>query len=273
MISIIRNTIYILLLLIIVLIILGISIKYYRINKIKNDKTLYIKDITIPKNIFLCYKTKNVPSYIISNWKTLNPDYNIFLYDNNDCMDFLLKYFGQEYVDCFNYIQDGPIKADFWRICILYIYGGVYSDIDVEMLVSIDSIIELSNNNHSNVSFITCNSISFFSINPHLIITVPKHHVLKRCIEKYIEFYRDKKTYSYWGWSIVTIMKYVIYVDILNTLLIKDTIYIGNDNNKYMFIKEEGDTNKIKEIYCSYNKKKILNNRYNSYDPFNHHFI
>ena len=50
---------------------------------------------------------------MIPNWKKLNPDYEIKLYDNQDCIDFLEKEFGSEYVDTFNYIKDGPIKQTF----------------------------------------------------------------------------------------------------------------------------------------------------------------
>jgi len=253
---------------IILTIIIIFIIIYDRANKIKNDKTLYINNIYIPKNIYLCYKSKDIPDYIIPNWKKLNPDYNVYLYDNDDCKEFLLQSFGQEYVDCFNYIKDGPIKADFWRVCILYQYGGVYSDIDVEPLVPIDSIIE------KDVSFITCNSKNIFELNPHLIIAVPKHHVLKRCIDKYIEYYNNMKPYNYWDWSIVYIMRNIIYIDILSTISIKDKIYIGNDNNKYMFIKEVcGMFSNINKAYCSYNNRKILNNRYHDYDYNNHTFV
>ena len=53
---------------------------------------------SIPKVIYLCYKTKNIPSYIIPNLKKLYPDYEIKLYDNNDCINFLKEHF--MYSDC-----------------------------------------------------------------------------------------------------------------------------------------------------------------------------
>ena len=107
--------------------------QYYQKNETHSNATIVKGGSNkIPKVIYICYKTKNIPEYIIPNWKKLNPDYKIKLYDNQDCIDFLEKEFGSEYVDTFNYIKDGPIKADFWRCCIIYKYGGIYADIDIK---------------------------------------------------------------------------------------------------------------------------------------------
>ena len=106
------------------------------------------------------------------------------LYDNQDCIIFLRDHYGEEYVNIFNYIKDGPIKADFWRACILYQFGGVYADVDVEPLVSINNFLE------KNVTFMSCAShYSVNSVNPHFIISTPKNEVLKECIDIYCVLY------------------------------------------------------------------------------------
>ena len=112
----------------------------------------------IPKVIYLSYKTKNIPNYIIPNWQKLYPDYEIKLYDNDDCIKFLKDEYGQEYVDIFNFIKDGPIKADFWRVCILYKYGGIYLDMDIVCKKNLDSFLEYDfviakSSNISNLSY------------------------------------------------------------------------------------------------------------------------
>jgi len=220
----------------------------------------------IPKVIYLSYKTKDIPSYIIPNWKKLYPDYEIKLYDNQDCIDFLSKEYGQEFVDLFNYIQDGPIKADFWRLCMLYKYGGIYSDIDVEPLVNIETILE------KDVSFLTCVSAIKNQLNPHFIISKPNHDILKQCIDKYIEMYRNKISYSYWTYSIVTIFEKIIK-NLFNEIIDNDGIYFDNKNQKYQMLKEvypEESSNK--EHYCKYKNIKVLNNRYKTYDSEKHTF-
>jgi hypothetical protein len=244
-----------------------------------NNKKEAFNNEIIPKVIYLSYKTKNIPNYVIPNWKKLYPDYEVKLYDNNDCISFLKTEYNDEYVDIFNYIKDGPIKADFWRVCILYKYGGIYCDIDVEPLVSIEQIIE------SDTSFLTCFSAHDKNINPHFIASQPNHKLLKMCIDKYLEMYRNKKKYNYWGWSIVFIMKNSLY-KIFGEYNTKEGIYYDEDNNKYQFLKEQIPLNLIDifniknlwlktdlnsyNIHCKYNNIKILNNRYKSYS--NHEF-
>ena len=130
----------------------------------------------IPKVIYLTYKTKNIPDYIIPNLQKLYPEYEIKLYDNMDCIDFLRKEYDETYVDIFNYIKDGPIKSDFWRVCVLNKYGGIYSDIDIDHRVAIDDILD------KDVTFLTCVSNNPFSINPHFIVSTANNIVLQKCI-------------------------------------------------------------------------------------------
>lgn len=58
----------------------------------------------------------------------------------------------------FEEIEYGPYKCDFWRLCKLYINGGVYSDIDIEPLMSIDEIIK------DNCDFYSCLALDRSSI-------------------------------------------------------------------------------------------------------------
>ncbi len=263
--------------LIIILIILGLCFLLYNtkiISAVFNKTEKFDNNILIPKTIYLSYKTKEIPDYIIPNWKKLYPDYDVKLYDNNDCIEFFKKEFDQTYVDIFNFIKDGPIKADFWRVCILYKYGGIYSDIDVEPLVNINNII------YSDTTFITCLSASSNEdINPHFIVSEPEHKVLKMCIDKYLEMFKENKKYSYWGWSIVGIMKEALY-NIFDEYITEDGIYFDKGNNKYQFLKEvfkwpdftfdfKNIWKRIKcdtfGMYCKYNNIKVLNNKYDDY--------
>ena len=258
------------------------------LNSIINNKNI---NINIPKKIFLCYKTKNVPPEIIKQWEILNPDYEVLVYDNKDFIYFLRKYFTEEYVDIFNFIKDGPIKADFWRVCILYIFGGVYCDIDVKPLVPIKDFME------DGVNFLTCSSITYDDLNPHIIICPPKHKILEDCINIYLEKHRNHDIYGYWKWSIVQIMVRAMKLNIDKKNLMfgfPEGIVFDKYNNKIQFLKEASDTNylyvnseifntdntfskegkiHLKNIYCKYGNKKILYNRNESYDPYEHKFI
>jgi len=240
-------------------------IQYNNYNQLEFDKNFTILNKTIPKRIYLCYKTKNIPDYILPNWLKLNPDYEIKLYDNTDCIQFLKEYYNQHHVDIFNYILDGPIKADFWRVCILYKMGGIYCDIDIEPLISFNKFVD------SDIILLTATSINKNELNPQIIITPTNNPILEKCINTYLDYFNKNKPYQYWDWSIVHIMTKICN-KIFNSYITEDGIYYDSNSNKYQFIKEIGLTNRLSDIYCNYKNIRVLNNRYITYDSYNHTF-
>jgi hypothetical protein len=213
----------------------------------------------------MCYKDLDILKKYSENWKRLNPDYEIKLYDDNMCKEFLKKEFSNLHYNVFNYIKDGPIKADFWRVCILYKYGGIYIDADIEPLVPINSFVE------KNVDFVTCSSSRFYALlNPSFIMAASGNNILKKCIDVYIEKYNEKQVYSYIMWSIVNIMKNYNVLDIKN-INKKCGIY-NSDSYKIQILEEKSFYDSYKD-HMVYNNIKIFNNRYKTYDQKNHKFI
>ena len=92
--------------------------------------------MSIPKHIFQTFKTKELPlitRWHIWNMKRRNPEYEYFLYDDQDIQEFFNKDFPDEYLKAYNQLTIGAAKADFFRYAILYKKGGVYLDIDSGM--------------------------------------------------------------------------------------------------------------------------------------------
>lgn len=239
--------------------------KYYK-EKFNNINNL-INNTDIPKNIYFCFKHKNIPDYIIPIWKNLNPNYNIILYDNNDCINFLNENYGEEYVNIFNFIKDGPIKADFWRCCILFKYGGVYADIDIKPLMSIDKLLE------EDLELLTVRSAGCEEcITPELIISKKHNKLLDMCIKTYIKYMNEKVQYSYWGWSIVHIMRKNFKLLINKDIIKSQSIYFDDENKKYKLIDEIMDSDDTYNDRVIYNNEIVLYNRYKEYDNNNHTF-
>ena len=71
------------------------------------------------------------PESVIRSWLALNPRANIDFSLDADCIAFLAKEFNPNIAELFKYIPRGMYKADLWRLCKLYIHGGVYADIDL----------------------------------------------------------------------------------------------------------------------------------------------
>lgn len=134
----------------------------------------------IPKVIYMTWK-KNPPQLVFDRWKKLNPSYTIDFSLDEDCIVFLRDNFGSKFADFFDSIKIGMYKADFWRICKLYIHGGVYSDIDIVPALNLDILTSL------NMSFITCLSIDKNSFFQAFFITPPRNPLLYSFIISFIQ--------------------------------------------------------------------------------------
>lgn len=233
---------------------------------------------SFPKIIHLTHK--NYESLQISSqaWSSLNPEYKIELYDDERCIQELRNNFGELYCDIFNYIPDGQIKSDFFRICILYIYGGVYSDNDVIPYVPIREFAE------NNIDFLTCISYNYkltsesYNYNPQFIISKPKNEYLYDVIKKYLEMYINGVEYKYWDWSICKHMMKIYNFDIsptknnifhLNGKIYKfliETVETSITNKTYNFNNlnhvefSQNHEGEIFNVYCYDRDVKILNN-------------
>ena len=89
----------------------------------------------IPTNIFQTWQTKNLPPSMfnaISKIKNQNPRFNYFLFDDNDCREFIKTNFPADVLNAYDRLIPGAYKADLWRYCILYKKGGIYLDIKYE---------------------------------------------------------------------------------------------------------------------------------------------
>jgi len=87
----------------------------------------------------MTYK-KPVPDFVYNRWKTRNPSYNIEMSLDAECILFLERYINRFVASLFNYIPKGMYKADLWRLCKLYINGGVYADVDLVPHLKIDNL-------------------------------------------------------------------------------------------------------------------------------------
>ena len=136
----------------------------------------------IPKKIYQTWETKNLKpclNTLIEQVKTQNKNYEHYLFDKNDQRDFIKDNFQPLILQVYDRIIPGGFKADLWRYCILYTYGGIYCDIDMICHNSFDLVIK------DNVEL-------FMPIDPKegthnllnsFIGVVPNHPVMKNCID------------------------------------------------------------------------------------------
>jgi mannosyltransferase OCH1-like enzyme len=101
--------------------------KYSKPYPIKNTY-----NINIPANIFQTWETKKIPLAMFQAIQTIkknNPRFKYYLFDDNDCRNFIKKHFNIDILNAYNRLIPGAYKADLWRYCVLYIHGGIYMDV------------------------------------------------------------------------------------------------------------------------------------------------
>ena len=216
----------------------------------------------IPKNIYItCNNKSNYPDILLKNLSELNPGFTINIYGDKECIDFLEKYFSKDYANFFNRIPDGAIKADFWRACILYIFGGIYLDADVILKMPLINLID------KDTTFLTSGSKDKNRVNPIIIISEKGEPILKDTIESIYNCRNIK--YEYWKYSICVHMKPIIDKYIPNYKENKSETYIIN-KKKYKFLREVFVN---KQYVTSYKGKIILYNHNKEYWKHNKGFI
>jgi mannosyltransferase OCH1-like enzyme len=121
----------------------------YKIPKFVRAKKLDDYDQLIPKNIIKIFINSNDDEYVpeiiydcIKSWLDLNPEYNFICLNNSDCVKFLKKYFPEKVLKCYNILKPYAYKCDLARLCVLYVFGGVYSDLRMKLLYPLKEILK-----------------------------------------------------------------------------------------------------------------------------------
>ena len=96
----------------------------------------------IPKVIHYCWfgggpKPRSVLK-CIDSWKTYCPDYDIKEWTEND-LNFALNQYAKEAYES----KAWGFVPDYWRLWIIYNYGGIYFDTDVQIIRRLDVLLKL----------------------------------------------------------------------------------------------------------------------------------
>lgn len=153
----------------------------------------------IPKQVFQTWGSNLLPPSIqqaSQSWQQLNPDWQQHLYTDEMCHAMIAEHFPAEVLWAYEQLIPGAFKADLWRYCVLYIYGGVYADIKLTALLPLNQII------HCDAYFATVIDISTPAVldipaqeNPYLmqgfLASVPKHPILWQAIQTIVKHVKE----------------------------------------------------------------------------------
>src|SRR6056300_821892 len=150
----------------------------------------------IPNILWQTWKTKNIPlsvRQINNTWKTSNSQLKKEFMDDQQCSDFILKHFGKE--THLKYLQlPQPInRADLWRLAVVYIHGGYYSDLDITCKMNLNYF------TNPKVKAVFIREIN--NIGNYFFGAVPKHPLIKMAIDQMLSETDNinKKQSQSWG--------------------------------------------------------------------------
>ena len=104
----------------------------------------------IPLKIYQTWYTKELPLKMkerVELLKSQNPKFEHYLFDDNDCREFIKNNFDIAVLNAYDSLIPGAYKADLWRLCVLYINGGIYMDIKLKCINRF-KLIELTESEH-----------------------------------------------------------------------------------------------------------------------------
>ena len=231
---------------ILLVIIIIITLFFFNISSFTPISTL--RSYTDLKNDSWSYTPGGIPKIIIkTSWQSrdkfpkeiadvlnssinLNPEYKHYYFDSVDKSEFMKNEFSDNIYNCYEKIIPGAFKADLFRLCVLYKYGGCYSDIGHVMKVGFNSICESSNL----VLVKERNKLfgGYYGVHNALICTIPMHPFFHKLIDKICENINN----NYYGDNALDVTGPSIMGKVYNCFFMKDCEFKRNGDM------EVGDT-------------------------------
>lgn len=218
--------------------------------------------MSIPKIVHQTWKTYNLPDVTIENidkMKHENKEYKFLLYNDEDIDQFIRTNYSGEIYECFKMLDVGAAKADFWRYCILYKTGGIYLDIDSQIVGKIDEMIE----NEKEAIISREKNQCFFC--QWMMVFPPNHVILKKTIELACLRIKNKACNN-----IVHVTGPGVYSDAINEIMnpilkdCKGNAWKMSDEDLNKLMKNETDTN-IKTRFFSYDHGRFGKFKYSGF--------
>lgn len=122
---------------------------------------------------------------LFDKMKRDNPRWTLRYLSDSDADRFLVQTFSPDVVVAFRRLQPGPYKADLLRYCLLYVHGGVWSDLTQSFHVPLGDLVS----RHKEIILVKDRSMPpqvNGSLTPGtyqaFMASIPRHPILLRCI-------------------------------------------------------------------------------------------
>lgn len=98
----------------------------------------------IPKNIIFTVVDRLPEKFapFVSSFRKFNPSYNIMIFNNTRQEQFVRECYPRLYQEAYSRLPKLIQKSDFFRLCAIHYYGGIYCDIDIECVHPLDDLLD-----------------------------------------------------------------------------------------------------------------------------------
>ena len=144
----------------------------------------------IPNILWQTWKTKDIPEklkHMVQSWDAFAPELEKKFMDDQEAAAFILKHFGDETYSLYVALPQAIMRADFWRLAVVYIYGGYYADLDVILHQRFFNLIP----NNVEVMFAQEGA----GLSNWMFGAIPKHPAFKKAIEWML---KEAKQVNFW---------------------------------------------------------------------------
>jgi hypothetical protein len=90
----------------------------------------------IPRHIIQCWHSKELPELLQKNGELIrraHPGFRHTVFSFDECETFIADNFDPKVLHAYQNLVPPAYKCDLWRCCYMYIHGGIYLDIAVEL--------------------------------------------------------------------------------------------------------------------------------------------
>ena len=208
----------------------------------------------IPLNIYQYWHTKELPPKMqecIDLLKRNNPEFKHYLYDNNDCRNYIDEFFDKDVLNAYDSLIPYSYKSDLWRYCVMYNNGGIYLDTKLYNIAGFN-LIEMTDKEYFFRDIIS----SGHGVITGFFICKPNNPKLLNCINKIVENVKN----NFYGNICLDptgpmLLKKMFTEDELNKMMVGS---FGEDNcptNRCIYI---NDVPKL-AFYTEYRDEQLVN--------------
>ena len=155
-------------------------------------ENFFVKNKRIPKII---YKTGPLPynnlsldiKDLFSKTLEMNPDFKLEYYDDKRCRLLIKNNFNYNVLHAYDNLIPGAYKADLFRYCVLYLYGGVYSDLTQVFYKPFNHYVDFEKDKLVLVDDDIVKICKISGIQINFMASYPKHPIFLQAIQEIVK--------------------------------------------------------------------------------------